>query len=76
MTEPHLTVAEFERWADKIDKKLDAFIEVRVETEQRLTVLETTQASTGKIAAWVSGIVAAIIVSLATGLISLFGGHR
>jgi hypothetical protein len=60
----YLTITEFEREMSRLHSKLDAIAEQRVQNEKRLTALETNQLNAGKVATWLSGIVAALVSGL------------
>ena len=63
---------------DRVEVKLDDLIatvgERAISMESRVKALETNQANAGKIATWLSGIVAAIVTFVITQVTSAF--HR
>lgn len=69
----YLTEERFERWAEKLENKLDAVIaknqDLALLVEQRVVVLEVQQRHTGWFAAWVAGIIAAVVAAIVTGLL-------
>ena len=74
MEQQYLTEARFNRFEDKFDDFLKDLDERNLKTESRITALETNQTHAAWIATWLSGIVAAIVVSVVLGWKRLVGG--
>jgi hypothetical protein len=74
MPEQFLTVAAFDRWAQRLEGKLDRVIEkdgeAAIAVEARLVFLETYQKQTQSRIAWVSGIMASVVAATITSIIT------
>ena len=74
MAEQFLTVAAFDRWADRLEGKLDRVIEKDNEAailiEARLVLLETYQKQTQSRVMWFAGVLASVLAATITSLIT------
>jgi len=74
MAEQFLTVAAFDRWADRLEGKLDRVIEKDNEAailiEARLVLLETYQKQTQSRVMWFGGVLASVLAATITSLIT------
>lgn len=74
MAEQFLTVAAFDRWANRLEQKLDTVItkdhETAIAVEARLVFLETYQKQTQNRVAWMSGIMASVVAATITSLLT------